>query len=184
MMRREPTVDHNVELGPPEHAARAAVDNGWFSHSEDTRLTGYGKGMAGQLLATEHLMGALDQQGDNSRVVGVYQNGLPVGMFWLEYLGEKRKSVTLHCFICQEARGKWAFHVAGVELIDRLFKEGVYRIEVEPLKINKRIVKLLRHYGFKQEGIKRSAFWMDGNDYDTVMMRLLRREWKKRKKEN
>ena len=175
---------HSVELGPPENAARAAVDKGWFTDGEETRLTGYGRGAAGRLLATEHLMEMLERQNGTSRVIGVYQDGIPVGLFWLEYQGEKRKSVGLHCFICKEARGKWAFHAAGVDLIDRLFKEGVYRIEVEPLKINKRIVKLLRHYGFKQEGIKRSSFWMDGNDYDTVMMRLLKREWKKRKKEN
>ena len=82
------------------------------------------------------------------------------------------------------ARGKWAFHIAGTEIIDKLFHEGVYRIEVEPLRINKRVVKLLRHYGFTQEGIKKSAFWMDGNDYDIVMMRLLKREWNRKKKEN
>ena len=160
------------------------MDKGWFADSDDTRLTGYGKGEVGRLLATKHLRQALESQSGNSRVIGVYQDGIPAGMFWVEYLGEKKKTVTIHCFICPTARGKWAFHVAGSELVNKLFSEGVYRIEVEPLKINKKIIKLLRHYGFTQEGIKRSSFWMDGNDYDTVMMRLLKREWKKRKKEN
>ena len=175
---------NRVQLGPCEAAIRTAVDKDWFSREDDRRLTGYGKGEMGQLKATQHLLEALSVQDSEHKVVGIYQDGLPVGLFWLEYLGDQRKAVTMHCFICPESRGKWAFHLAGTELLEKLFAEGVYRVEVEPLRINKRLVKLLRHYGFKQEGIKRSSYWMDGNDYDTVMMRLLKREWKKKKKEN
>jgi len=168
-----------VQLGPPEAVARAAVDGEWFANSDDTRMTGYGKGMVGRVKATEGLRDALARQGSHFKVLGVYQDGLPVGLFWVEYKGDVRKAVKLHCFIGPKARGKGAFYVAGAGLLDLFFSQGIYRIEAEPLRINKRMIQLLRHYGFKQEGIKRSAYWMDGNDYDTVMMRLLKREWKK-----
>jgi RimJ/RimL family protein N-acetyltransferase len=174
---------HSITLGAPEFAARAAVDKGWFKDGKDLRLMGYGKGLGGRVEATKHLKDAIERQDANSRVIGVYQDGLPVGFCWMEYLGDRHKTVKMHAFIAPEARGKWAFHIALVELLDKLFSEGVYRVEVEPLRINKRMIRLLRHYGFKQEGIKRSAYWMDGNDYDMVMMRLLKREWMKRKKE-
>lgn len=176
-----------VQLGAPEAAARAAVDKGWFkSGNDDMRLMGFGRGQLGQYMATESLHRALKSNDPNFRALGVYLDGLPVGMFWLEYKGDRKRAVEMHCFVAPEARGKWAFHYAGVELLNELFDNGIYRVEVEPLRINKRLIKLLRHYGFKQEGIRRSAFWMDGNDYDTVMLRMLKREWAKiqKKKEH
>jgi len=172
-------LSERVQLGPPEAVAAAAVDGEWFSDSEDMRLSGYGKGMVGRVRATQGLRDALRAQSSNFKVLGVYQDGSPVGLFWLEYKGDIRKAVEMHCFIGPTARGKWAFHVAGTGILDMLFSQGVYRVEAEPLRINKRMIQLLRHYGFKQEGVKRSSYWMDGNDYDTVLMRLLKREWKK-----
>jgi hypothetical protein len=170
-----------VELGPIAPVVTAAVDEGWFSYGEDTRLLGYGRGLPGRYLATEHLISASKSPVQSQHLVGVYADGTPSGMFWVEPRSETKKTVELHCYMAPGVRGKWVFHQAGVEIIDHLFGNGIYRVEAEPLRINKRAIALLRHYGFKQEAIKVSAMWMDGNVYDTVLMRLLKREWKNRK---
>ena len=172
--------ERKVQLGPAEPACVAALDEGWYKDNTCNRMLGYGKGTHGQTEAAANLGNALESKAPNLKVLGVSQDGKPVGLFWVVYGGDKKRTAQIHVNIAPGARGQWVFHHAGTELLNRLFSNGVYRVEAEPLRINKRMVKLLRHYGFKQEGIKRSAFWMDNNDYDTVLLRMLRREWKRK----
>lgn len=174
------SAEHRVQLGPPEPAVLAALDEGWNTDETCNRMQGYGKGASGQWGATHDLGECLGSDDPNLKMVGIYRDDKPVGLFWVVYEGDKKRTVQLHINISPKARGQWVFEHAGRELMAKLFDNGVYRVEVEPLRINKRMVKLLRHYGFKQEGIKRSAFWMDNNDYDTVLLRMLRREWKRK----
>ena len=173
----------NVLLGPPEPVLAKAAKEHWFAGGEDTRLMGYGKGDLGRLKALEDMADKVGSQSSEFKTVGVYQDGEPVGIFMIQMKGTK--TAELHCYIAPGARGKWAFHVAGIEILEKLFANGVYRVECKPLRINKRLISLLRRkYGFKQEGIRRSSWWMDGNDFDTVTLSLLKREWKKMKREN
>ena len=174
------SAERRVQLGPAAPACVAALDEGWYKDDTCNRLLGYGKGTHGQTEAAAELGNALESNDPNLKMLGVYQDGKPVGLFWVTYEGDKKRTAQIHVTLAPDARGQWVFHHAGTELLNRLFANGVYRVEAEPLRINKRMVKLLRHYGFKQEGIKRSAFWMDNNDYDTVLLRMLRREWKRK----
>jgi hypothetical protein len=145
------------------------------------RLMGFGKGEGGCVKATEGLSDALKMNdGENFRLIGVYRGSEPMGLFWVYYLGDETRTAKIHVTASNKPGMKQAFHKAGLNVINQLFENGVYRVEAEPLRINKRMVGLLRHYGFKQEGIKRSAFWMNNNDYDTVLLRMLRREWKRK----
>ena len=171
------SVKGDVLLGPPELAARAAVDEGWFDDENHNRLMGHGKGELGHMKAAEHLADALQSNDPSVRLMGIYCGTDPVGLFWVEYKGAAKRTAEIHATLSSKPGVRRAFHCAGIDIINRLFSNGVYRIEAEPLRINRAMVKLLRHYGFKQEGIKRSAFWMDNNDYDTVLLRMLRREW-------
>lgn len=164
-------------LGAPELAARAAVDDGWLDDPSSNRLMGYGKGEIGCTKAIEDLADTLSGAKEGSKLLGIYRGAEPVGLFWVQYRGDRTRTASIHFTASHRPNIRRAFHDAGKELMDLLFSNGVYRVEAEPLRINKRIIKLLRHYGFKQEGIKRSAFWMDNNDYDTVLLRMLRREW-------
>jgi len=166
----------NIALGAPEAAARTCVDERWV---DDARLLGFGRGETGLERAAEGLLLALGAHTPNFKLLGVYGDGTPVGLIWVEYLGDVTKTAKLHILMAPKVRGKGAFQKAGRLILDTLFGGGIYRIEAEPLKINKRCIKLLRHYGFKQEAVKRSSLWMDGNDYDQVLLRLLRREYKK-----
>ena len=101
-MNEESTLGRSVTIGPPDLAMRAAVDNDWFSDGEETRLLGYGKGRTGSMLAFKDLAESLKSSDENSRVVGVYQDGIPVGLFWVQYMGDRKRSASLHCFIAPE----------------------------------------------------------------------------------
>lgn len=171
---------HSIQLGPPEAAARAAIRDGWYADDMSNRMSGFGKGLKGQAEAADALADCLETQDPNLKVLGIYSDGEPVGMFWIVYEGDRKRTAQIHVEIAPKARNWWVFKRAGSALLDLLFSNGVYRVEAEPLRINRRVVKLLRQQGFKQEGIKRSAFWMDNNDYDTVLLRMLRREWKRK----
>jgi RimJ/RimL family protein N-acetyltransferase len=171
------SVKSDVLLGPPELAARAAVDEGWFDDQRDNRLMGHGKGELGHMKAAEHLRDALANNDPSVRLLGIYSGTSPMGLFWIVYKGDNKRTAEIHATLPHKTGRDRVVHGAFVKVMDQLFSNGVYRVEVEPLRINRSMVKLLRHYGFKQEGIKRSAFWMDNNDYDTVLLRMLRREW-------
>ncbi len=43
---------------------------------------------------------------------------------------------------------------------------------------NDRSTQLLRRLGFKQEGVLRDFFYLDGKFYDHYLFALLQREWK------
>ena len=167
----------DIWIGPPEIAARGPIDEGWFEDEHLNRLMGHGKGEVGCTKAVEHLADALKLDSPYHKLLGIYCGTEPVGLFWVEYKGDSKKTAEIHLTASHKPAMRRAFVKAGTELLNRLFSNGVYRVEVEPLRINRQMIKLLRHGGFKQEGIKRSAFWMDNNDYDTVLLRMLRREW-------
>lgn len=168
-----------ITFGDPSVAAKHAVKNGWFKSSDDTRLMGYGKsaGYARVIHDIKSLIKTPEKYPD-TRLVGVYRDGSPCGFIWVEYLGEQTKTVVLHCYVPKEYRGKWVFHVGIKKLLKTLFKTGIYRVECHPLRINKRLISALRKYGFKQEGVKRSSLWMDGEVHDQVLMRVLRKDWR------
>jgi hypothetical protein len=170
-------VKREITLGPPELAAKAAVDEDWFDNETTNRLMGHGKGEIGSMKAVVHLAEAITGNNPALKLMGFYCGTEPVGLFWVEYKGDNRRTAEIHLTASDKPATRRAFYKAGIDLINLLFSNGVYRVEAEPLRINKGMIKFLRHGGFKQEGIKRSAYWMDNNDYDTVLLRMLRREW-------
>lgn len=52
------------------------------------------------------------------------------------------------------------------------------RIELTYIEFNERAKNCYTNVGFKEEGIKRKAQFIDGKYWDVVMMGLLRSEWK------
>ena len=170
-------VKSDVFLGPPELAAKACVDEGWYDDTDANRMMGYGKGNVGCTKAIVALADGLENTDPSLKILGIYRGTEPMGLMFVVYKGDDKRTAEIHVTFSQKVGVKRALHCAFVDTINKLFSNGVYRIEAEPHRINRPMVKTLRHYGFKQEGIKRSAFWMDNNDYDTVLLRMLRREW-------
>ena len=141
---------NTVQLGPPEPVAAKAAEEHWFAHEDDTRLLGFGKGRAGYLMAIESLVDGINGKHPGTRVLGVYHGGDPAGFMWITN-GSDDKTAELHAYIKPESRGKWTFHGALNEVLDKLFSNGIYRIEMGPLRINRKFIALLRtKYGFKQ----------------------------------
>jgi ribosomal-protein-alanine N-acetyltransferase len=54
---------------------------------------------------------------------------------------------------------------------------GLNRIEAMVYTGNERSIKLLQKSGFKQEGLLRDYFYLDGIFYDHYLFSILRREW-------
>lgn len=55
---------------------------------------------------------------------------------------------------------------------------GLNRIDALVSIENNRSIRLLQKLGFKQEGILRDYFYLDGKFYDHYLFALLQREWK------
>lgn len=55
---------------------------------------------------------------------------------------------------------------------------GLNRIDALVYTENNRSIQLLQKLGFKQEGVLRDYFYLDGNFYDHSIFALLQREWK------
>lgn len=68
------------------------------------------------------------------------------------------------------------------EALRAVIRNGFYRMELNRIDAlvytgNHRSLQLLRKLGFKQEGLLRDYFFLDGKFYDHYLCALLRREW-------
>jgi ribosomal-protein-alanine N-acetyltransferase len=55
---------------------------------------------------------------------------------------------------------------------------GLNRIDALVYVENDRSIRLLQRLGFKQEGMLRDYFYLDGKFHDHYLFALLQREWK------
>ena len=156
----------------------AAVDEKWFDDHDTNRLLGFGKGVGGSV---EFRKGFQDfiHGSDNVTPMGVYYRGKPLGICGIQVVSNKHRTGKLYIFLPRHNRLYNASRSAVFALCDTFFESGGYRLEVEILRINKAAVSFFRKFGFTQETIKKSSFWMEKNVYDTVSLRLLRSDWRK-----
>lgn len=164
----------DVRLGAVWPAVRKAAEEGWFDDEAVNYLLGFGKGYVGRDRARDFLEGLLQDPG----AVGVFVRTTPVGIFRMVHLEPASKTARLWCFIAPEWRGKNVFPTAGHEVMERLYRQGVMRVEVEVLSMNKAVIQMLRKFGFTQEGIRRCAHWVGQKSYHLVHLRMLRKKWK------
>ena len=170
-----------LELGPIDNSLTArAVDEGWFDNEVENRKQGFGSGDNGRLLARKGLLQILSKDKENpaTNMLGVYQADDPVGYVVLDQHREPFRTVDLFVYLVPSVRGKGLFQAILDSLLGPLFKaRDVYRVQCEVMRINKPAIKALRQWGFIQESVKKGTRWMDGNVYDTVMLRMLRPEF-------
>ncbi|WP_296666702.1 GNAT family N-acetyltransferase [Demequina sp.] len=82
---------------------------------------------------------------------------------------------TLHTW----ARRKGYATEAAAALIDYLVDvTGVHRIEAATHPDNSRSIKVLERLGFRAEGVKREAYWVEEEVSDDAIFGLLAREWR------
>jgi len=58
---------------------------------------------------------------------------------------------------------------------------GMHRMELETFFFNERAIKSYNKVGFKQEGLKRQAHFIDGTYHDVAFIGLLEDEWRARR---
>ncbi len=81
---------------------------------------------------------------------------------------------TLHTW----ARRKGYATEAAAALIDHLVDTvGVHRIEAATHPRNERSIRVLGRLGFRAEGVKREAYWVEDEVSDDAIFGLLAREW-------
>ena len=176
-----------LELGPiTNQTTEVALAQGWFDDEVENRKQGFGKGDQGRLLARKGLLQVLsrDKENPNTHMLGVTVGVEPVGYVVLEAHEAPLRTVELYVYLAPSVRGQGYFKEILDSLLGPLFQaRDVYRVESEVMRINKPAIKALRQYGFVQESVKKGTRWMDGNVYDSVMLRVLRPEFKDRDKE-
>ncbi|AYE35845.1 N-acetyltransferase [Clostridium septicum] len=95
---------------------------------------------------------------ENSYTIDTYSIGITIGKsYW--GLGYGRDVVNQLC--------KYLF-----------LKKKAHRIELEVVKDNERAIKCYKNCGFKEEGIRRSKYYLNGEYIDTVLMGMLKSEFK------
>ena len=166
-----------VELLP---ATRALLSNriegeGWLEDPDTNYLMGWGKDHDGRLRALNHASLMLDS-GDAFAVVACDQ---PVGWVRIEPVADRE--VRLEIFIRPQSP-KPLYPVGPTALVltlDRLFKDFVYRVEIEVIMPNHRVGRLLRAMGFREEGRRFSRRWAGDVVYDTLAFSMTKPMWKK-----
>jgi RimJ/RimL family protein N-acetyltransferase len=170
----------DIYLSSPDKNLRTtAVDNNWFDDSDTNWRMGFGRGLSGGVAFRDQFLSDLSRPDTQLKVIGVYHNLTPIGFATIETASAEHKTVRLSLFISKEYRGRAFSLTALYKLLRTIFNAGAYRVEIETLKINKKAIKWLRYKGFTQESIKRSAHWMENNVFDSVVLRMLRPEFKR-----
>ncbi len=160
----------DVLLGEPlPELATAVLDGHWLEGREFAHHSGKGS----VEVAKQWFLEAWQGEG-NQRLLGVYEDGKPVGFCVLEDRGEKTVGLEL---VIRGSVGTAPTAVA--RLLDTLFSNGVYRVEAEPLSVARSVVTQAIHFGFWKEGRKRAAKWLDGRPYDAVLLAMIKPRWQK-----
>lgn len=94
---------------------------------------------------------------ENSYTRDVYSIGITIGKYyWSKGYGQDSiKTLCRYLFNSRQA----------------------HKIELEVVKVNKRAINCYKKCGFKQEGIRRSKYYYEGEYLDTIVMGLLKEEF-------
>jgi RimJ/RimL family protein N-acetyltransferase len=80
-----------------------------------------------------------------------------------------------------DARGKGYGTQAVEMMLDLAFGEmGMHRVAIGVVGFNEAALRFWRGLGFREEGIQRDGYLVDGEFFDFVMMCILEDEWRER----
>jgi RimJ/RimL family protein N-acetyltransferase len=167
-----------VEIGKVRPDLVQASRNGWFDDSDEMFFMGFGSGEGGSMVAKATWVHALENE-DSVRPLGIYLGEAPVG-YVLFSPDAPRKIMGVTLWIHPDSRGKGVGTTALSEVCGALFSRGVYRVETEVLRHDRRACAFLRRFGMKQEAYRIRSLWIDNKPYDTTMYRVLFPDWEAR----
>lgn len=172
----------DVVLSPVNTELRNAVaDDGWFKNEETNWVLGFGRGLIGTALFTEAFKGFIKKDGEKFSLQGIYRGDTPIGFCCITFLPGETRTAEILMFLAPEYRGKFGLAATAMtKVLHQVFSnKSVFRVQIDLLSINKKAISFLRKFGFTQEGIRKSAFWMGVNGFNIVTLRILRPEWRR-----
>ena len=92
----------------------------------------------------------------------------PVGYIRIDWMDDEKRKAWLR-FALGEDRNKGIGRKALGQFIQRLLKQGCYRMEAEVYEFNGASQRVLEANGFLREGVKRKAHW-NGEKYSDIYL--------------
>jgi RimJ/RimL family protein N-acetyltransferase len=109
-------------------------------------------------------------------------NSKMIGYFRLSNYSEANHNLYVGADLHKEHRGRGFAYQAYIQFIPFLFKEyDLHKISLEVLATNERAFNLYKKIGFKVEGIKREEVLKEGQYINSIVMSILKNEWKDKK---
>lgn len=170
-----------LTLGPVTEAfVRAVSEECWLDDETENRQQGYGKGFEGREHARLGLLKLLEREDleQDFGLIGVYFEDHPVGFVGID-LNSEHRIADVYFYIAPKRRKQGLGTAVLNYILAKVFGGGMYRVQVDILRINKTGIEFLRNHGFTWESTKKSAYWMDKNVFDVAHLRLLRPGWTK-----
>ncbi len=117
--------------------------------------------------------------GLNRVVYGIKINTTAVGMVSLHDIDYINRHAMFGIYVAEKKQKDNGIGTRATTLIlDFAFNAmGLNRVALEVLKSNKHAIHIYKKIGFVKEGIKRRAFYTDGNFVDVEIMSILRSEF-------
>lgn len=118
--------------------------------------------------AADELAGALRDPGDDGELLVIEDEGAVAGGLRWAYVNRRSRIVTIRTLmVSPAAHGRGLATAAVRELVDRLFADGVHRVEAETLGYNAAGQRVFERAGFTREGVRRAAYdrrgaWQEG----------------------
>jgi len=174
-----------LTLGPvTEQFVCAVSDEHWLDDETENRQQGYGKGFEGREHARIGLLQLLEREDleQDFGLIGIYFEDHPVGFVGID-LNSEHRIADVYFYISPTQRKKGYGTAVLDYILQKVYDGGMYRVQVDILRINKTGLEFLRDRGFTWESTKKSAYWMDKNVFDVAHLRLLRPSWVKLQEE-
>jgi RimJ/RimL family protein N-acetyltransferase len=112
-------------------------------------------------------------------IIEVYNE--KVGYFRTSNHSEMNKNIYIGADLHEDSRGMGFGYAAYDLFINHLFNTyDLHKISLEVLETNGRAIHLYKILGFVEEGRKREEIRRGGMYFDSVIMSILKSEWKKR----
>lgn len=106
-------------------------------------------------------------------------NNQMIGYFRISNHSKPNKNLYIGADLHKDWRGRDMAYKAYLKFIPFLFKEyKLHKITLEVLATNERALNLYKKLGFVTEGIKRQEVLKKGKYIDSIVMSILRTEWR------
>ena len=180
-MKQPSLVGKKLILRPFESADIGEAYLRWLNDPEVTRYLGVGR----EPVTLESVRRYVDRFRDSSTdllfAIVDRQTDRHIGNVTLNHIHPIHRTADTGLMIGDKAYwGKGCAFEAWVLLIDFAFAQlGLHKIIAGAVAANKGSISVLKRLGFREEGVLREDFFLDGEHLDTIRFGLLRHEFQR-----